>query len=56
MEGSVVPGDELPVVPDFVGFLNRHADSFGIKIRGSGRGILRINSLIEEISPSRMKL
>src|SRR5208282_1315493 len=37
VERGVVPGDELAVVPDFVGLLNRHADSFGAKIRGSGR-------------------
>jgi hypothetical protein len=31
VERSVVPGDELAVMPDFVRLLNRHADSFAIK-------------------------
>jgi hypothetical protein len=42
VEGGVVPGNELAVVPDFVRLLNGHADSFGIKIRGSEPGILRM--------------
>src|ERR1700704_3164042 len=41
VEGSVVPGNKLAIVPDFIRLLNGHADSFGIKIRGSEPGIIR---------------
>src|ERR1700681_1531506 len=56
VEGRVVPGDELAVVPDFVRLLNGHADSSGIKIRGSEPGILRMIKWSKKTSSSRMEL
>ncbi len=53
VQGSVVPGDEFAVVPDFFRLLNRHADSFGIEIRGSAR---EFSELSKKFSPSRIKL
>src|SRR6202795_288214 len=42
VEGGVVPGNELAVVPDFVRLLNGHETPSVLKIRGSEPGILRM--------------
>src|ERR1700675_4924416 len=56
VEGSVVPGDELAIVPDFVRLLNGHADSLRYRIRTSELGILRMIELSKKASSSRMEL
>src|ERR1700682_4631825 len=56
VEGSVVPGDELAVVPDFVRLLNGHADSLRYRIRASELGILRMITWSKKTSSSRMEL
>jgi hypothetical protein len=40
VDGRVVPVDELAVVPDLVGLLNRHADSLN-SIIDEGNRVLR---------------
>src|SRR4030088_1265380 len=56
VEGSVVPGNKLAIVPDFIRLLNGHADSLRYKDSRKRAGDSPNDQMVEETSSSRMEL